>query len=686
MNGLVVPAGDVDLLADALRALVDDPEAARATCAKDARRRSPSGRSTSRSTVSSAGCPSSSPAAARRRASCRRPTATRADRARVVWACGITGAPLRYRARLPAEAIGLLGVQTDVVYYRDPAVARAGRAGRRPLRLPGAGDPSVPRAHRRVRSNAASPSCSTSTTSSSIPTSPPRSPRSADPVAARSRGLAVRRAPLPHDDGALRRVHRQHAAARSGTRKPSPAFRRRSSTTASASCSHELSDRAVARRRQPGPLRIGYLSGTITHDHDWFYVEPAIVEMLDRHPDVELWLGGHLPDSPALERFGGRVRRIPFTPWTQLPGICCANSTSTSRRSSPGSRFNEAKSAIKWLEAALVATPTDRVVDRAVPGRHRARRKRLHRRGSRRLAPGARPAAHRSAGAAADRRARPTRGAAALVAASAGPALPRDPRRGAGMAGPRRAPDPPSDWAPAIADEPFEPSALDRYSTGRFAGDGHLRRPAALPRSLDRWTVPAGACASAARRSRSSRAVPYGGRQMLAAARDRRAHRPRRSSSRTRRGTRATWCASEGLIHTAGRAVRFTGKRSRTISAPRSARCPASASCWRPCAGSAAASTPTASAGPSISPALWYAMPCCTRSRWCGCARTSSCAAWRRCVASRPPARAPRVRSVSRSLGRRLQGVWHAELVELGDDDAIAVLPGDLVGGVAAGP
>ena len=117
------------------------------------------------------------------------------------------------------------------------------------------------------------------------------------------------------------------------------------------------SSRYVLRRRRSGPLRIGYFSGTITHDHDWQYVLPAMTEVLARHPDVQLWAGGYLPDSPELRRFGSRVRRIPFQHWLELPGAL-RNLDVNLAPLVGESRFNEAKSAIKWLEAALVETPT----------------------------------------------------------------------------------------------------------------------------------------------------------------------------------------------------------------------------------------------------------------------------------------------------------------------------------------
>jgi len=116
------------------------------------------------------------------------------------------------------------------------------------------------------------------------------------------------------------------------------------------------SDAVLERPRTPGPLRIGYFSGTTTHDADWAAVEPAVLAVMTARPDVELWLGGHLRTTEALEAVADRVRRLPFVPWHELPAtlrdvdVCLAPLTD-------GSRFNEGKSAIKWLESALVETP-----------------------------------------------------------------------------------------------------------------------------------------------------------------------------------------------------------------------------------------------------------------------------------------------------------------------------------------
>jgi len=118
-----------------------------------------------------------------------------------------------------------------------------------------------------------------------------------------------------------------------------------------------LSDAAVSRARRPGPLRVGYLSGTDTHDHDWHHVEPAVERLLESRAGIELWLIGLVRPSQALERFGPRVRRIPFQEWRNLPGLLRDLDVNLAPLQ-PESRFNDAKSAIKWLEAALSATPT----------------------------------------------------------------------------------------------------------------------------------------------------------------------------------------------------------------------------------------------------------------------------------------------------------------------------------------
>jgi glycosyltransferase involved in cell wall biosynthesis len=115
----------------------------------------------------------------------------------------------------------------------------------------------------------------------------------------------------------------------------------------------------VMRSPQEGPTRtIGY---TASADHlaNLEMVLPAIVETLDRHPDLSFELFGSIPVPSELERFGERVRSFPVVAdyeeflrklgerrWHI--GICPLAPTD----------FNRGKSNNKWVEYTAVGTAT----------------------------------------------------------------------------------------------------------------------------------------------------------------------------------------------------------------------------------------------------------------------------------------------------------------------------------------
>src|SRR5262249_50225698 len=119
---------------------------------------------------------------------------------------------------------------------------------------------------------------------------------------------------------------------------------------------------------------------------------------------------------------------------------------------------------------------------------------------------------------------------------------------------------PANGWLPAIADEPVEPTALDRYSTTRFAGVGSYLD---LQRSRARWVD------ELARRSVRERGVAETVKNAAPAG-----YRPAVRSTRARMyRVRHGWTAEisqytrklvhdEGLVWTGGRAVRYGGKLS----------------------------------------------------------------------------------------------------------------------------
>ena len=291
---------------------------------------------------------------------------------RVLFVVGIDGAPLRYRAHLPAEAMALHGVHSDVRHHRDPDVRALARQADAVVAYRVPATPQVLRLIEEVRA-------------AGTPVAFDVDDLIFDPGIAKEIP-ALRLLPAAEADLWLEGVQRYRT-----TMEACDAFI--GSTPALVRHAREVvgidahlfengvgialgaaSDIALRRARTPGPLRVGYFSGTTTHDADWRHIEGVVVSVLAEHPDVELWLGGHLqPTDAVLALPGHRVHRLPFTPWHLLPDRLRDLDVNLAPLE-PGSRFNDAKSAIKWLEAALVATPTiasptGPFVDAIEPGR-----------------------------------------------------------------------------------------------------------------------------------------------------------------------------------------------------------------------------------------------------------------------------------------------------------------------------
>jgi len=280
---------------------------------------------------------------------------TRRDVRRVLFIVGIDGAPQRYRAQLPAEALALLGVHADVRHYRDASVPALAAAADSVVvyRVPATTQVLELISSTRARGTPVLYDVDDLIFDPSIFAEiPALSILPEDEAALWLQGVKRYRTTMEACDAFIGSTTDLCAHAASVTGLPVRRFANGVGRVLGA-----LSDDARRRAREPGPPRIGYLSGTDTHDEDWAMVEPAVVETLDRRHDVELWLVGLVTPSATLDRFGERVRRIGFTDWTRLPRVL-RNLDVNLAPLTPGSRFNEAKSAIKWLEAALVATPT----------------------------------------------------------------------------------------------------------------------------------------------------------------------------------------------------------------------------------------------------------------------------------------------------------------------------------------
>ncbi|MBV8980943.1 MAG: glycosyltransferase, partial [Acidimicrobiia bacterium] len=348
VKGLIVPAADPEALAAAMARLVDDPDVVehlRAGCQATPGMRSVEAQVQSLEMTYG------------RLLARRAPLRSSPERAirRVLFVAGIDGAPLRYRARLPAEALSLMGIDADIRYYRDPDL----------LTLVDAADAVV---FYRVPATVEVMNVLEQVRARGKPSIFDVDDLIFDAdLAAEIPALQL----LPADEASLwlegvRRYRTTMEMCDAFVGSTVPLCRHASKVTGM-HAEHfpngvglvlsRISDQALGLPRQSGPARIGYFSGTDTHTLDWRHIEPALVDVLTRHRGVELWLGGLIPDTPALAPFGARVVRLPMLPWTVLPSVLRDVDVNLAPLE-PRNVFNESKSAIKWLEAALTATPT----------------------------------------------------------------------------------------------------------------------------------------------------------------------------------------------------------------------------------------------------------------------------------------------------------------------------------------
>ncbi len=103
-------------------------------------------------------------------------------------------------------------------------------------------------------------------------------------------------------------------------------------------------------------LKIGYFSGSRTHNQDFAVAAPAILRLLEEFPSLRLLVVGELDLPSDFDSFSGRVERLDFMPYQKMQEelVDCDINIAPLVIGNP---FNEAKSELKWFEAALLAVP-----------------------------------------------------------------------------------------------------------------------------------------------------------------------------------------------------------------------------------------------------------------------------------------------------------------------------------------
>lgn len=116
----------------------------------------------------------------------------------------------------------------------------------------------------------------------------------------------------------------------------------------------ELGIRVPARKSEE--VRIGYFSGSITHNADVRLIMPALAKILEKYPNARLYVVGELDLPDELKAYESQVVSFPFMDWKKLPRLI--SMVDINLAPLEDDIFNCAKSENKWVEAALVNVVT----------------------------------------------------------------------------------------------------------------------------------------------------------------------------------------------------------------------------------------------------------------------------------------------------------------------------------------
>ncbi len=113
----------------------------------------------------------------------------------------------------------------------------------------------------------------------------------------------------------------------------------------------------VSPRVSDDVVRVGYLSGTPSHNRDFATLTDALIALFEKYPSMRLVLAGPLDTEDRLQAYRDRIDRLPFVPRRELFG----NIASLDINLAPleiGNPFCESKSELKFFEAGIVSVPT----------------------------------------------------------------------------------------------------------------------------------------------------------------------------------------------------------------------------------------------------------------------------------------------------------------------------------------
>jgi len=104
-------------------------------------------------------------------------------------------------------------------------------------------------------------------------------------------------------------------------------------------------------------VKLGYFSGTISHNKDFATITDALLKIMEKYPQVELFLAGPLDVESKLNKFKDRIKQIPYVPRNKhFENISKVDINLAALEI--GNPFCEAKSELKFFEAGILEVPT----------------------------------------------------------------------------------------------------------------------------------------------------------------------------------------------------------------------------------------------------------------------------------------------------------------------------------------
>jgi glycosyltransferase involved in cell wall biosynthesis len=105
-------------------------------------------------------------------------------------------------------------------------------------------------------------------------------------------------------------------------------------------------------------LRLGYFSGTISHNKDFATITSALIKVMEKYENVKLLLVGPLDvENELIQKFGDRIEQLSYVPRKNHFAniVKCDINLAPLEYDNP---FCEAKSELKFFEAGIVNVPT----------------------------------------------------------------------------------------------------------------------------------------------------------------------------------------------------------------------------------------------------------------------------------------------------------------------------------------